>query len=100
MILATYQSMRSKGKFLAVTCTKLNKERPWNKLCVDIIGPRTLYRKVKKIIILIDFTMINPVTGWSRITKYDDKLAITISNLVENTWLTRYLHPTEITYDQ
>ena len=44
--------------------------------------------------------MIYPVTGWFKITQYDDKIAITISNLVLNTWLTRYPRPMEITYDQ
>ena len=34
--------------------------------------------------------MIDPVTGWSEITQYDDKRAISIENLVETMWLTRY----------
>ena len=37
--------------------------------------------------------MIDPVTGQFKITQYDDKIAITISNLVETTWLTRYPRP-------
>ena len=44
--------------------------------------------------------MIDPVTGWSEITQYDDKRSISIANLVEITWLTRYPIPTDITYDQ
>ena len=44
--------------------------------------------------------MIYPVTGWLKITQYDDKIAIKISNLVETTWLTRYPRSMEITYDQ
>ena len=44
--------------------------------------------------------MIDPVTGWFEITRYDDKRAISIANLVETTWLTRYPRPMEITYDQ
>ena len=44
--------------------------------------------------------MIDPVTGWFKITQYDDKGAITIVNLVETTWLTGYPIPMEITYDQ
>ena len=42
--------------------------------------------------------MIDPVTGWSKITQYDNKRAISITNLVETTWLTRYPRPMEITY--
>ena len=44
--------------------------------------------------------MIDPVTGWFEIIQYDDKIAITIANLVETMWLTRYPRPMEITYDQ
>ena len=44
--------------------------------------------------------MIDPVTGWFEIVQYDDKRAINISNLVENTWLSRYTRTTENTYDQ
>ena len=44
--------------------------------------------------------MINPVTGWFEIVWYDDKIAITIANLVETMWLSRYPRPIEIAYDQ
>ena len=44
--------------------------------------------------------MINPVTGWFEITQYEYIRAITIANLVETTWLSRYPRPIEITYDQ
>ena len=44
--------------------------------------------------------MIDSVTGWFEISQYDDKRAISIANLVENMWLSRYPRPIEITYDQ
>ena len=44
--------------------------------------------------------MINPVTGWFEIVQYDDKREITIANLVETMWLSRYPIPIEIMYDQ
>ena len=44
--------------------------------------------------------MIDPVTGWFKITQYDDKIEITIANLVKTVWLTRYSRPMEITYNQ
>ena len=44
--------------------------------------------------------MIDPVTGWFEITQYDDKRAISIAELVETTWLTRYPRPMEIMSDQ
>ena len=37
--------------------------------------------------------MINCVTGWFEVVQYDDKRAITIANLVETTWLSRYPRP-------
>ena len=45
-------------------------------------------------------TMIEPVTAWFEITQYDAKIAISITNLVENMCLTKYPIPTEITYYQ
>ena len=44
--------------------------------------------------------MTDPVTGWFGVVWYDDKRAITISNLAETTWLSRYPRPIEITYDK
>ena len=44
--------------------------------------------------------MIDPVTGQSELTQYNDKRAMSIANLVETTWLSRYPRPMDITYDQ
>ena len=44
--------------------------------------------------------MIDTVTGWSEITKYNNKRSISIKNLVETMCLSRYPRLTEITYDQ
>ena len=44
--------------------------------------------------------MIGPVTRWIEISEYNDKRAISIANLVETTWMSRYPRPMEITYDQ
>ena len=44
--------------------------------------------------------MIDPVTGWSEITQYENKTVIPTANLVETTCLTRYPRPMEITYGQ
>ena len=41
--------------------------------------------------------MIDTVTGWSEIKKYNDKRKISIANLFETTWLSRYPRPMEIT---
>ena len=44
--------------------------------------------------------MINPVTGWFVVTQCDNKHVISITNLVDTTWFSRCLRPTEIMYDQ
>ena len=44
--------------------------------------------------------MIDIVTGWFEVVRYDDKISITIANLVETKWLSRYPRPIEITYYQ
>ena len=44
--------------------------------------------------------MIDPVTGWFLIEKYNDKRAISTTNFVETTWLSIYPRPIEITDDQ
>ena len=44
--------------------------------------------------------MIDVVTGWFEVVRCDDKGLITIANLVENMWLSRYHRPIKITYDQ
>ena len=43
--------------------------------------------------------MIDPSSQWFGKVQYNDKQTATIANLVEQTWLCRYLHTTIITYD-
>jgi hypothetical protein len=43
--------------------------------------------------------MIDPATGWFEIKQYDDKKSITVANMVEQEWLTRYPRPSLITLD-
>ena len=74
---------------------------PWDRLCVDLIGPYKIRRKGKKEpLICRCVTMIDPATGWFEISQYDDKRAITVANIVEHEWLSRYPWPTMITFDQ
>jgi len=44
--------------------------------------------------------MIDPATSWFEIKELKDKEAISIANLVEQTWLTRYPWPTELIFDR
>ena len=73
---------------------------PWDKLCVDLIGPYKIQRKGKKDLICKCVTMIDPATGWFEIQQYDDKKSVTVANIVEQEWLSRYPWPTQITFDR
>ena len=44
--------------------------------------------------------MIDPITVWFEITQYNNKIVISIANLVETMWLSRYPIPMEVTHDQ
>ena len=44
--------------------------------------------------------MIDPGTGWFEITQNHDKISISIANLVETTWMSRYPIPIEIMNNQ
>jgi len=44
--------------------------------------------------------MIDPATGWLEIEQYDDRKAISIANVVETAWLTRYPRPDICTVDR
>ena len=52
---------------------------PWDRLCVDLIGPYTIRHKGKQPLRMQCCTMIDPATGWFEIAQYDDKRAITIA---------------------
>jgi hypothetical protein len=65
---------------------------PWDRLCFNLIGPYNIKSNVKgaKIPPLKFVTMINPATGWFKIKQHIDKKSITVTNIVEQEWLTHY----------
>jgi hypothetical protein len=73
---------------------------PWEKLCVDLIGPYTIKRRGKRNLTLWCITMIDPTTVWFEMKEIPNKEAFTIASIVEQTWLTRYPWPTEVTFDR
>ena len=79
---------------------KMAEATPWDKLCVDLIGPYKINRKGKKPLICRCVTMIDPATGWFEMHQYDDKYSITVANIVEQEWLGRYPWPTQMTFDR
>ena len=79
---------------------KVAEAQPWDKLCVDLIGPYKIRRKGQPDLICRAVTMIDPATGWFEICQYDDKRSISVANIVEQEWLMRYPWPSQITFDR
>jgi RNase H-like domain found in reverse transcriptase/Integrase zinc binding domain len=73
---------------------------PWDKLCVDLIGPYTIKIRPKKELTLWCVTMIDPATGWVEIREIPTKRADVVANIVDAAWFTRYPLPTVITFDR
>ena len=74
---------------------------PWDRLCVDLVGPYTIRQKGKKEpLIMRCVTMIDPATGWFEIHEYEDKRSISVANIIEQEWFSRYPWPTQITFDR
>ena len=74
---------------------------PWDKMCIDLIGPYKIRRKGRsKDLVCKCVTMIDPATGWFEIHQYDDKKSITVANIAEQEWFSRYPWPTQVTYDR
>ena len=44
--------------------------------------------------------MIDPATGWFEIQQYDYKKSITVANIDEQEWLSRYPWLTQINFDR
>jgi hypothetical protein len=72
------------------------KAEPWERLCVDVIGPYTIKCKGSEPLPLWCITMIDPDTGWIEIIELTNKESITTANVVEQTWLTQYPIGTEL----
>jgi hypothetical protein len=73
---------------------------PWDKMCIDLIGPYTICRKGQKNHICKCVTMIDLATSWFKIHQYDDKGAITVANIAKEEWFSRYPWPTHATVDR
>ena len=74
--------------------------KPWEVLCVDMIGPYTIKQTKNEPLTLWCVTMIDPATGWVEVKETKNKEAFTVATIVEQTWLTRYPWPTKIIYDK
>ena len=100
------------GKCLTCQLTKKTKQKvgqpppktaevtPWDTLCVDLMGPHTIKRKGKTDLTLHCLTMIDPATGWFETCQMPTKRADCISDLAEQTWLSRHPWPQKVTCDR
>ena len=78
---------------------------PWQKLCVDLIGPYNIKVKGKrnkheKPKTLWCVTMVDPATSWFKMKQIESKDSFTVATVVEQTWLSRYPWPQLVTYDK
>jgi transposase InsO family protein len=94
------RNKRRQKKYGLLPPAKEAKATPWDKLCVDLIGPYKIRRKGKEELICKCVTMIDPATGWFEIQQYDNKQSITVANIVEQEWFSRYPWPRQITFDR
>jgi hypothetical protein len=69
-------------------------------LCIDLIGPYTIQRKGGKDLVCRCDTMIDPATGWFEIQQYDNKQSITVANIIEQEWFSRYPWPKQVKFDR
>jgi hypothetical protein len=75
---------------------------PWERVCIDLIGPYTIgnEKKPDTVATLHCLTMIDPATGWFEIAEIPAKTADVVINVLEHEWLTRYPYPTEVVMDR
>ncbi|CAJ1959749.1 unnamed protein product [Cylindrotheca closterium] len=73
--------------------------KPWNTICVDLIGPYTVSTKDGKDIKLHAMTICDPATGWFEIVEIDDKKSLTTSTMLDRVWFSRYPRPQECIFD-
>jgi len=61
--------------------------RPWDTLCIDLIGPYTVKKRNEKESKLHCLTTIDPAIGWFEIVEIPNKKADETANLFEQIWL-------------
>jgi len=81
---------------------KKPEEVPWERLCIDLIGPYKIDSKFHSEAerTLHCLTMIDPVTGWFEIAEIPAKSADVIMDVLEQKWLVHYPRPTEVIRDR
>ena len=93
------KTKKNKKKFGLLPAKEAEVE-PWTTLCVDLIGPYEFNHKGKSSTTLKAVTMIDPATSCFEVQQYSDKQAITIANIVEMEWISRYPRPVKVIFDR
>jgi len=76
-------------------------EIPWEKVCIDLIGPYTIGSAKKSYEITLHcLTMIDPITGWFEIAEIPAKSADVVTDIFERTWLVSYPRPALVNMDR
>jgi hypothetical protein len=96
------QTQKKQSKKYGLLPEKEAEAMLWDRLWVNLIGPYNIKSNVKgvKIPPLKCVIMIDLATGWFEIKQYNDKKSITVTNIIEQEWLTHYLRPSLITLDR
>eukprot|EP00957_Ditylum_brightwellii_P014316 1077663-Ditylum_brightwellii.AAC.1 len=86
---------RTKQQYTKHGCLleKQPNKQPWETLCVDLIGLYHISQgtgSTKIMIVLYCVTMVDPATCWFDIEETTMKSSNVVTNIVEQTWLTRY----------
>ncbi|MGH7974316.1 MAG: integrase catalytic domain-containing protein, partial [bacterium] len=77
---------------------KKAENKPWHRLCVDLVGPYEVNTPSGKQV-LKALTMIDPATSWFEIIEIPNKQAITVADLVDQQWSCRYPRPMKCEFD-
>jgi hypothetical protein len=96
------QTQKKQSKTYGLIPEKEAEAMPWDRLCINLIGLYYIKSNKKGVNTppLKCVTMIHLATGWFKIKQYDDKKSITVTNIIEQEWLTHYPRPSLITLDR
>ena len=68
-------------------------------MCIDLVGLYTVTDQKDNDRILNAMNFVDPATGWFEIAKITNKTSARISQIFNNTWLSRYLRPRKVIFD-
>ena len=72
----------------------------WNRVNDDLWGPKSIANMNGYTYAIHIMTMVDPVTGWFEQRQfYDEPNAFTYQQILDSVWLSRYLRPKKIGFD-